>query len=144
VTTLGQLGRVSIVGAVDLEDRFIQVASDGRNKGTWNGPVATTTWLAVNSASAVATTYAPSRWVSDATLALSLIGRSKADTYDWRYLATSSFDGYLSFGEGKAIPGSPLYCAGVNNVSESHRDPHTCPISEPASRITLLKPRCVR
>src|SRR4029450_4921971 len=97
----------------------------GGMKGTWNGPVATTTWLAVNSASAVATTYAPFRWVSDVTLALSLTGRSKADTYEWRYEAASSFDGYVSFGNGKAFPGSPLYCAGVNSVSESQRDRHT-------------------
>jgi len=98
----------------------------------------------VNSSSAVATTYAPSRWVSDVTLALSLTGRSKADTYDWRYVTTSSFDAYVSFGSGKAIPGRPLYCAGVNRVSESHRDRHTSPISGPASRITNLRPRCAR
>jgi hypothetical protein len=83
------------------------------------------TWLAVNSSAAVATTYASSRWVSDETLVLSLTGRSKADVYDCRYAATSSFDGYVSFGDGKAIPGSPLYCAGVKSVSESHRDRHT-------------------
>ena len=52
--------------------------------------------------------------------------------------ATSSFEGYVSFDAGKAIPGRPLYCAGVNSLSESHRDLHTWPMSEPASRITNL------
>ena len=98
----------------------------------------------MNASSAVVTTYRPPCSVSDVTFALSFTGRSNAETYDWRYEATSSFDGYVSFGAGKAIPGRLLYCAGVNSVSESQRDLHTWPISEPASRITNRTPRCAR
>src|SRR5687768_8160101 len=113
-------------------------------RGTWNGPVATTTWLAVNSSSTVVMRYPPSRSVRDVTLAFSLTGRSNAETYDSRYAAISSFDGYMSLDEGNGIPGSPLYCDGVNSLRESHRDLHGCPISGPASRITKLRSRLAR
>jgi hypothetical protein len=87
------LSRVSIVGAVDLEDRLIQVAGDWRDEGDLEWSRRADDWLAVNSSSPVATRYSPSRFVRDVTLALSLTGRLRADTYACRYEATSSLVG---------------------------------------------------
>jgi hypothetical protein len=40
------------------------------------------------------------------------------------------------------MPGRLSYCAGVNNDSESHRERHAWPTSDPASRMRNRSPRC--
>ena len=124
--TVGQLIRAPIVGAVTERDDKYLVATTDEGFTARHVVVATGPFL------------------RDVTLAFSRTGRSNADAYAWRYWATSSFGGYVSLGDGKAIPGRLLYCAGVNSLRESHRDRHAWPISGPASRITKRRLRPAR
>ena len=58
--TLGQLLRALVVGAVKLVQLRVELVAIPGVNGTWNGPVATTTWSARIGPVVVSATYPPS------------------------------------------------------------------------------------
>ena len=82
---VGKLRRVAIVGAMDLEDRLVQITSDGGHEGDLeragrDDDLVRREFL-VRGRHQSTSLHAS---VRDVTFALSFTGRSKADTYDWR------------------------------------------------------------
>ena len=49
---VGDVGRLAVVGAVDLRDVAGEPLCNRRGRGFWNGPVATMTWAACSVRSA--------------------------------------------------------------------------------------------